>query len=125
MIEKKTSDCIILSSGTKVDFSAVTTWEDYDVSKSHDGGSYYQPTHAITWNYNGNQYLLTIEDTSCGEIGTRIFAQLDKDDCCVAQAQYGSLMEGQRFTDFAPWNGVDVALLIASKMGYNIPYLEI
>lgn len=124
MNEKRSSEYIILSSGAKVEFTAVTTWEGYDIRKSHDGGSYYQPTHEITWSDNGSQYTLTIEDTSCGDLGARIFAQLDKDDCCVAQAQYGSLASG-RFTDFCPseYDSL-VALLIASKVGYNIPYLE-
>ena len=106
--------------GTQVKFVGATEWEDYDERFSNNGGSYYQPTHEITWSDNGSQYTLTIEDTSCGDFGARIYAQLDKDDCCIAQASYGSM--NQEFTDFDNF-GFDwcVAIAIAESIGYHIP----
>jgi hypothetical protein len=96
-------------------------WEDYDPRFSRDGGSYYQPTHIIEWSEGRNKFTLTIEDTSCGDFGARVFAQLDKDDCCVAQALYGSLADS-RFTDFSADHMT--ALKFAESIGYHIPMVE-
>lgn len=109
--------------GALVKFVGSTEWEDYDERLSNNGGSYYQPTHEITWS-DGSQYTLTIEDTSCGDFGARIYVQLDKDDCCIAQASYGSMIS-REFTDFDnsgfAWC---VALAIAESIGYHIPTLR-
>ena len=110
--------------GARIEFVRMTTYEDYDESKSHNGGSYYQPIHNIIWTYDGDSYELTIEDTSCGDFGARVYVQLDKTNCCIAQAQYGSLA-GEEYTDF---NDAifehSVALAIAASVGYHIPYTE-
>lgn len=109
--------------GAAVKFVCSTEWEDYDERFSRDGGSYYQPTHVISWSAPDGNFTLTIEDTSCGDFGARIYAQLDKDDCCIAQASYGSMIS-REFTDFDnsgfAWC---VALAIAENIGYHIPTL--
>lgn len=117
------TDCVFVC-GLRIDFVGVTEFEDYDENKSNNGGSYYQPTHEISWSDPGGNFTLTIEDTSCGDFGARIYVQLDKDDCCIAQASYGSLA-GEEYTDF---DGSDfdcsVAIAIAASIGYHIPYKE-
>lgn len=126
-MNKKIFSSYVFVGDTFIHFLCTTEWEDYDESKSHNGGSYYQPTHKIVWSDYGRNYTLTIEDTSCGDFGTRIYAQLDKDDCCIAQASYGSMVS-QEFTDFN-WADFDhaTAILIAEtigRSGYHIPYAE-
>lgn len=110
--------------GSLVKFAGETEWDDYDERFSHDGGSYYQPSHVVSWSENGCQYTLRIDNSSCGDFGARIYAQLDKDGCCIAQASYWSMIS-REFTDFDnsgfAWR---VALAIAESIGYHIPTLR-
>lgn len=124
MTHKSSFADYVVVCGLLVDFVGVTTYEDYDENKSHDGGSYYQPTHEIAWSGSDGNYTLTIEDTSCGDFGARVYATLDKDGTRVCAANYGSLA-GEEYTDF---DGSDfdcsVAIAIAASIGYHIPYKE-
>lgn len=113
----------VMVCGAAVKFVGSTEWEDYDERFSRDGGSYYQPTHVISWSAPDGSFTLTIEDTSCGDFGARIYAQLDKDGCCVAQASYGSM--SQKFTDFDNSSfACCAAIAIAEILGYHIPTRE-
>lgn len=115
------ADCVF-ACGVRIDFAGVTEFEDFDESKSHDGGSYYQPTHEISWSVLGGTYTLTIEDTSCGDFGARVYATLDKNGSRVCAANYGSLA-GEEYTDFDDSDfDCSVALAIAACIGYQIPY---
>lgn len=124
-MNKKSFSGSVTVCGELVKFAGATEWEDYDERFSHNGGSYYQPTHVISWSAPDGSYTLTIEDTSCGDFGVRVYAQLDKDDCCIAQASYGSMTsQEQEFTDFDNSFACCVAIAIAESLGYRIPTHE-
>jgi len=65
--------------------------EHYNPEKSNNGGGYYQPTIEVDFN-DGVQII--IEDTSCGEFGTRISVSMyDANHTYISGAIYGTMID--------------------------------
>ena len=92
-------------------------YDDFDERFCRDGGSYYKPH--FTCSCNGE--ILTIDDVSCGDFGTRIYVKLYGKNGKESTATYGSLIWKpalySSFTDNDDF-WVDFA---ARVLGYNIP----
>lgn len=133
-MNRKTISGSVFVRGARVDFSGSSVWEDYDERYSHDGGSYYQPVHNVGWFFSGDYYTLTVDDTSCGDFGSRINAQLCIKGRKIASAAYGSMDESglDEYTDFCVRNPAHLAALEIATMinhrghhrGYHFPYKE-
>ena len=96
-------------------------YEDYDQDCANDGGSYYQPYISCTAPYKGS---MTIEDTSCGDFGTRIDVTIYQHrPSKELHAHYGTMLnEDEQYSELdlstacqAYW------LAFARTLGYNIP----
>lgn len=49
-----------------------------DPRKAHDGGGYSQPCGGAVYAFGGGRLLsIEVEDTSCGDFGTRYYATID------------------------------------------------
>ena len=92
---------------------------DFDPRFCRDGGSYYQPTIRLVCPQKREE--LVIDDSSCGDFGTRIDVTLYRKGRVVASASYGTMLDdGQEYSDFLParhgfW------LREAERVGYSIP----
>lgn len=97
----------------------MTCAADFDPRLSHDGGSYYQPTIRLVCPRTRAE--LVINDSSCGDFGTRIDVTLLRKGRVVASASFGTMLdEGMAYSDFrrdrhAFW------LREAERVGYSIP----
>ena len=73
---------------------------DYNPDFYHDGGSYYQPSFRAYCPRKHEE--LTIDDSSCGDFGTRIYMSLRKRGNEIACAYYGSMLgEGMEYSTFS------------------------
>ena len=93
--------------------------DDYDPRFSNNGGSYYQPGYRCSAEGFGE---LFIDDSSCGDFGTRIFAEVTENKKKIG-AYYGSMLdEEQEFSDFGDTETEAFWLRFASEvLGYHIP----
>lgn len=94
-----------------------TVAEPYDERFCRDGGSYYQPTTTITTTSGDT---VVIEDTSCGDFGTRIYAGIQLaagDKFC---ANWGSMEPDRSFSNI-PDNLAPLLDEIQAATGYHIP----
>jgi len=96
---------------------------DYDSDLCCNGGSYYQPYYCCE--IPKRHECLIIDDSSCGDFGTRIRAALYRHGTRVAFAYYGGMLaDGQEHSDFDTsfprqrfW--IEFA---ESSLGYTIPH---
>ena len=96
---------------------------DYDPALSCNGGSYYQPT-IVSSARDDEEFV--IDDSSCGDFGTRIDVSLFRGGVEIAHAYYGSMLnEGQEYSDFTPGNPQHDFWLrfAAEQLGYSIPWM--
>lgn len=108
---------IITNNWREFGIEFIEEFEDYDERFSNNGGSYFQPTYSAKL----RNKELVIEDTSCGDFGSRIEVTLFVDNKRVNHAYYGT-MDGVPYeTDFTPQN--KGWLLVGRYLGYNIPYI--
>lgn len=92
----------------------------YDERLSANGGGYSQPTTVMRW----EDWDVSIEDTSCGDFGTRIFAIAKKGDRKKLTAYWGGMVpEHLRYSEFTE---ADIRMLddIHALTGYSIPTKE-
>ena len=77
--------------------STVIEYANYDPDKSNNGGSYYQPLIVCE---SGSDVFI-IEDTSCGDFGTRISVRLSCKDAPAdsVDATYGTMVSDP-YTEF-------------------------
>ena len=88
----------------------------YDVEKSHNGGSYYQPTWTAETE-DGKK--LIIEDLSCGDFGSRIYVDYDG-----RRAAYGSMLDASEcYSEFTS-SDMEVLEAIWDATGYCVPINE-
>lgn len=54
----------------------------FNPEKSYNGGGYHQPLTKYSFEYNGEDYVLTYNSTSCGDFGSRYYVRITrtKDD---------------------------------------------
>lgn len=97
------------------------SYEEYDAAMSNDGGSYFQPGYECVARFG----KLSIDDSSCGDFGSRISATIfDADGVELACANWGSMLSsGEKYTNADYGNDVvrfwcDFAW---SHLGYCIP----
>ena len=94
---------------------------EYDLSKSHDGGSYRQPSYCGEFS-DGTKCF--IEDTSCGDFGTRIFVELEYPDGKKYSSYYGSMLsQDEKYSDFTE-EDVPYLRLIQEELGYHAPLTQ-
>lgn len=93
-------------------------YEDYDEALCHNGGSYYQPTWTITFSDGA---VMEIEDSSCGDFGSRIDGSLKIPGKEVLRFNYGS-MNGmsQAYTDLSESEHRDYIRLVRQYTIYDI-----
>ena len=93
----------------------------YDERLSANGGGYSQPTTVMRW----EDWDVSIEDTSCGDFGTRIFAVAKQNGSGrKLSAYWGSMIaDGLCHSEFT---AADVRMLddVYALTGYNIPTKE-
>ena len=72
---------------------------DYDPYLCGNGGSYYQPYYFCEIQKKHESFI--IDDSSCGDFGTRVLAALYRHGTQVASAYYGDMLDsGQEYSDF-------------------------
>lgn len=83
-----------------------------------DDGNYPQGTISVLFE---DGTMVFINDTSCGDFGTRIFAEVITRNGCVYAANYGSMLpEEQCYSEI--WDDcVEYVDAIRDAFGYNIP----
>lgn len=62
--------------------SIVSFWGDapeHDVAYSSNGGSYYQPHGGALLHVGNQDVVVNIDDTSCGDFGSRVFVTIECD----------------------------------------------
>lgn len=86
---------------------------------ANNGGGYPQPQFVVTSDKHPN-WVLTLQDTSCGDFGTRYSAELTLHGEIVAVACWGSMYDDNKiFTEFtARW---DSWCRAAKLLGFDIP----
>lgn len=52
------------------------TASTYDPEKSHNGGSYYQPSGIVVFKIDFSRVIVEVDDQSCGDFGRRVFYAL-------------------------------------------------
>ena len=100
-------------------------YEDYDPRFCCNGGSYYQPYYKAECPELGE--VLYIEDTSCGDFGSRVHARLVKGDETIAEAWYGSMLEDRNWrSTFTEDNmfWIEVGHNLGYKRYLEIPYYD-
>ena len=91
----------------------------YDLARAWNGGGYSQPTIAALMDDGG---ILIIEDTSCGEFGSRISAMYASPKGVVTKCRYGSMLsEGDMYSSFSQEEHGELLMLVASELGYHFP----
>jgi hypothetical protein len=50
----------------------------YNPEKSYNGGGYHQPLVKYSFEYNGENYILTYNSTSCGDFGSRYYVRISR-----------------------------------------------
>lgn len=50
---------------------------EYDSALCNNGGSYYQPTGGALFSIGGQPVSVEIDDSSCGEFGSRVYVSID------------------------------------------------
>lgn len=85
---------------------------------ANNGGGYHQPQFVVTSDKLPD-WVLTLQDTSCGEFGTRYSAELTLHGEIVAVACWGSMGDGKIFTDFTA--RFDIWCRAARLLGFDIP----
>lgn len=91
---------------------------DYNPDKSHDGGSYYQPSVAVQFS---DGVTVRIDDASCGDFGSRIWAEIITQDGTIAASAHWGTMEPDN-----EWTGIDEyvwyshLVLAEAATGYDI-----
>lgn len=100
------------------------SYYDYDANLSNNGGSYFQPSYECIAPFG----RLLIDDSSCGEFGSRISATIfDADGVELAYANWGNMLsEAEEYTNWDDGNDVvkfwcDLAW---NELKYNIPVLN-
>ena len=116
-----TRNCNFIVNGKTI--NVTEEYEDYDPRFCCNGGSYYQPHYKAECPELGE--TLYIEDTSCGDFGSRVHARLAKGDETIAEAQYGSMIEDENwYSTFTEDNLFWIE--VGRNLGYNycreIPY---
>ncbi len=53
---------------------------EYDVDRCNNGGSYYQPTGGAIFSVGGQLVTVEIDDTSCGDFGSRVYVSIEDGD---------------------------------------------
>lgn len=101
-----------------MDFFVECDVPDYDPRFSNNGGSYYQPTYKVTFEDGSH---ITIEDTSCGDFGDRIFVEAVLSGKVYA-AYYGSMVDDEcsEFTSEA----IPYLEIVRDETGYFIPLIS-
>ncbi len=62
--------------------AVISFWGDapeYDVAYSSNGGSYYQPHGGALLHVGEKNVVVEIDDTSCGDFGSRVFVTIECD----------------------------------------------
>lgn len=92
----------------------------YDERLSANGGGYSQPTTVMRW----EDWDVSIEDTSCGDFGTRIFAVAKQSSGRKLSAYWGSMIADDLC--YSEFTAADVRMLddVYALTGYNIPTKE-
>lgn len=52
---------------------------EYDADRCNNGGSYYQPTGGALFSVDGQPVAVEIDDSSCGDFGSRMFVSIEAD----------------------------------------------
>ena len=52
---------------------------EYDSDRCNNGGSYYQPTGGALFSVGGQFVAVEIDDTSCGDFGSRVYVSIEAD----------------------------------------------
>lgn len=104
------------------DYSWVETNENYDPDRANNGGGYSQPDYSISFS---DGVSVKISDTSCGEFGSRISADIYENGERVGGATYGSMYEFENNTHMIN-SDIDEKYkdhleLVADVTGYEIP----
>lgn len=91
---------------------------DYDPDRCHNGGGYYQPRTKVEF---ADQSQLVIDDLSCGEFGSRIYAVYKTAEGTENHAVFGSMLEP--WNVYSDFNESHASILtdIEEKTGYHIP----
>ena len=98
------------------------TNEHYDPENARNGGGYSQPEIVITFD---DGRAMIIQDTSCGEFGTRIRAgyYATKTLASLAACYYGSMVDVPD-SSFLRFVHGGMLRLVREATGYNIPTME-
>lgn len=93
----------------------------YDERLSANGGGYSQPTTVMRW----ENWDVSIEDTSCGDFGTRIFATAKQSSSDRELAAHWGSMIADR-SCHSDFTAADARMLddIYALTGYRIPTKE-
>lgn len=90
-----------------------------DPEFANNGGSYAQGTVSIDFDDGAH---LDVEDTSCGEYGSRIMYTLNLPDSKRICAYCGSMLDTEsRYTEFSETH-VEYLCEVFQKVGYYIPF---
>lgn len=95
------------------------TNEHYNPQQCHDGGGYYQPLIVITFD-DGS--VLTIDDDSCGDFGSRISAYYnDASGNLICDCYYGGMIDAYQWHSSFTDAHLEMLELVRHELGYNIP----
>lgn len=99
--------------------------EFYDPTKSNNGGGYSQPCRKTFFEYEGEQYELVFNDTSCGDFGSRFTKTLYKDGKAIAEMEVDQISNDDIWkSNFYLSNPLHVAMYEAGLLKKGNFYTE-
>lgn len=96
--------------------------EDYDPDLCSNGGSYARESFVVDFSSDEHHANLSVDDTSCGDFGSRFSASLTVTGAEVASANFGTMLDQQAcFSSFSLQRAADyTALAIAASGMFNL-----